>query len=66
MRNKQLGFTVMELLVVIVILVGAYGWVANIVRAVAVIHDSLTMFIVLRFVGIVMFPLGVVLGYIPN
>lgn len=40
------------------------GWIANIVKLAAMINDPVTGFLVLRAVGIVVKPLGAVLGYL--
>ena len=67
MRNQMRrdgGFTIGELLWVIIILGGCLGWVLNIIKLVAVISDPLTGMTVLRGVGIVVAPLGAILGYV--
>lgn len=66
MRNKQKGFTIAELVIVILLLVCLCGWIGNIVRLVDVIKQPLTAFEVLRIVGVPVAPLGVVLGFISN
>ena len=71
--NKQKGFTLPELGIVIWFFLWAgiaIGWVMNLIRLVAVAHavglSHMTLFIILRIVGIFAFPLGGILGYIPN
>lgn len=66
MRNKQKGFTITELVIVILLLVCLGGWIGNIVHLVDVIKQPLTAFEVLRIVGVPVAPLGVVLGFISN
>lgn len=46
----------------------AAGWIANLVKLVAMIGhaDLLTLLPVLRIVGLFAAPLGVVLGFVPN
>jgi hypothetical protein len=63
-KNKQLGFTLYEIFVAVLILACIYGWVANIVKMATVINDSLTGLVILRIIGIFVFPLGVILGYV--
>lgn len=50
----------------VVLLIAGYGWVMNII---AVVHmaqaaDPVTTMFVLRCIGIVLIPLGAVLGYL--
>jgi hypothetical protein len=65
MRSRQRGFTdgaAFVFCAVIVVLI-AGGWVANIVKLVGLVDGSVTGMFVLRAVGIVVAPLGVILGY---
>lgn len=48
----------------LMVVFGVVGWIANIVTIVHHIADPITAMIVLRFVGIVFFPLGAILGYL--
>jgi hypothetical protein len=50
---------------VLAIVVGAFGWVANVVDVIhlAVANSPLTAMFVLRIAGIVFAPLGAVLGW---
>jgi competence protein ComGC len=61
--NKQKGYTLVELILVPVYLVLIIGWVLNIVKVVHAIHNPLDGMEVLRMVGIVVAPLGGVLGW---
>lgn len=67
--RRQKGFTVMELLVVLVgfigvVCFGGYGWVNNIITVVHSSFNPLTPELVVRFIGIPMFPVGMVMGYL--
>ena len=66
MKNER-GYTTGELLVclfgVCVNIAAVGGWIANISKVVATVADPITGMFVLRCVGIVVAPLGVVLGY---
>ena len=62
MKAKQ-GFTLVDLIYVVVILAALVGWVLNIVDILAVVNDPITPMFILRIVGIFIFPLGAVLGY---
>lgn len=57
------GATLVGLVYVILLLAGIVGWVMNIVTVVHLLSDPLTGFFVLRCIGILLFPLGAVLGY---
>lgn len=60
---KQKGFTLIELIIVIIVLFGAGGWIANIVKLVHMINDPVTNMFIARAVGVVLFPFGMILGY---
>lgn len=62
--KKQLGFTIIELLIALLSLVGVGGWIANIVKLVGSNFDLLTGMVVARAIGIFVFPLGAVLGFL--
>ena len=65
MKKTQAGFTIAELLVVVLLVAGAGGWIANIVKLVAMNMDNITGMLLVRAVGIFVVPLGVVMGFIP-
>jgi len=48
---------------IIVTLVGAGGWIANIVKLIEHIHDPITMMEIVRVVGVPVAPLGAILGF---
>ena len=52
--------------VVLVLIIGAcfYGWVMNIVKMVDIADQLITGMFVLRGIGILFAPLGVILGYL--
>lgn len=60
----QKGFTAIELLIAAVVVLGAGGWVANIVKMVGSDFDPITGLLIARVVGIFLAPLGAVLGYV--
>lgn len=60
---KQKGFTIIELLFSLAFIAGFIGWIMNIVDIVHAIHNPITLMLILRMVGIFIFPLGMVLGY---
>lgn len=64
--KKQSGYTIMEILIVLIILAGGYGYVANLVKLIMSLNVALsdiTLLIICRIIGIFAFPLGCVLGY---
>lgn len=64
LRRCQRGYTLFSLVIVLVWLVGIIGWIANVVRIVHALNLPITGLFVLRCVGVVVAPLGAVLGYL--
>lgn len=68
--KKQFGFTQKEVLFVVLVLFGVVGWIANIVKLVEIMTlvesnlAPLTRMVVLRSFGIVVPPLGAILGFL--
>lgn len=62
--KTQLGFTITELILVVVVLGGGFGWVWNIVKIAGACCGLVDGMFVLRVVGIFIAPLGAILGYI--
>jgi hypothetical protein len=62
MKN-QIGYINLQMIIVIVGLFGAWGWVWNIVKLVHSTFDPLTGMVVARAIGIFVAPLGAVLGF---
>jgi len=60
----QKGFTITELIILVIFLVGSIGWVMNIVSLAHSSFEPLTGMVVLRVIGIFVPPLGAVLGYL--
>jgi hypothetical protein len=64
--KKQAGYTITELAVVLLAVVGLAGvggWIANIVKLAGMGFDAITGMLVLRVVGVFLAPLGAVLGF---
>jgi hypothetical protein len=59
--DVPLGF-VFALLVVVAI--GAVGWIWNIVKIVGSIADPITAMLIVRCVGVFLVPLGAILGFL--
>ena len=66
MKAKQLGFTAYELTILILIVVGGCGWIANIVKLVGLVgmDSTITGMMVVRVIGVFIAPLGAVLGFL--
>lgn len=62
MNKRQGGYTIIELLIVIVYVAGAVGWIANLVKLIGIIDGGVTGMLVLRAVGVFIVPLGAILG----
>jgi uncharacterized membrane protein len=66
MNNK--GSTVVELVICLVVVilapVVAYGWVENIIKLYHSTFNTITGQLICRIVGVVLAPLGVVVGYL--
>lgn len=62
--KKQSWFTSVELAIVVIVLVGVGGWVANIVKLTGESFDPITAMAVIRSIGVFVAPLGSVLGFI--
>jgi hypothetical protein len=64
--KSQRGYTAAELMMLVWLLVfiaGFGGWVANIVKLAGMDFASVTGMLVLRAIGIIVAPLGAVLGF---
>jgi hypothetical protein len=67
MKSLQRGFTAMELLAVgwfVLIVAGIGGWIANVVKLVGMDFSAITGMLVVRAIGIVIPPLGAVMGFV--
>ena len=57
------GYTIIEFLVVFIALAGAFGWGWNIVKLIGMSLDPITGLLIVRAIGIFVFPVGMVVGY---
>jgi hypothetical protein len=62
--HKQGGNAIIGLLALIFIIAGVWGWVANILALVHHVGEGYTFLELVRLLGILVFPLGVVLGWL--
>ena len=62
--NKQTGFTLPQLIVLLVILAGGFGWCWNIVKLISMSLDPITGLLIVRAIGIFVFPVGMIVGYL--
>ena len=58
------GITIVALVWCVLAIVGAYGWIMNIVSLVGSNFDPITGLVIARIIGVFVGPLGVVLGFI--
>lgn len=65
--KKQLGFTLVQggsILVILLLAAGVIGWVMNIIKFIGLIGGDVSTWFIARAVGIVLAPLGAVLGFL--
>lgn len=62
--KAQRGFTIVELIVVVLGLASIIGWVWNIVKLSQMNFEPITTMLIIRIAGILVAPLGVVVGYL--
>ena len=54
----------LALVLVIVALVGAWGWISNVIKLASMDFGGVTGMLVLRAIGVFLAPLGAVLGFL--
>ena len=54
----------LAIVLVIVALVGAWGWISNIIKLASMDFGGVTGMLVLRAIGVFVAPLGAVLGFL--
>jgi hypothetical protein len=67
MKSLQRGWTLIEgasVFVLVLILGGVGGWIANIVKLVGMDFGAITGMLIVRAIGIVVPPLGAVMGFL--
>ena len=64
MNKKEKGSTALGLLVFIIWIAGAIGWVWNIIKIVQSYQDVVNGLFIGRVIGVFLAPLGAVLGYL--
>lgn len=65
--KTQRGFTLIEgggVFMLLVLAAGAIGWIMNIVKFVGLLGGDITTWFIARAVGIVLPPLGAILGFL--
>lgn len=65
MKNQNSGFTLFELLIAILVILGAVGWVMNLLEIIGSFSDPVTGAFIFRCIGVIVLPLGGILGWIP-
>lgn len=64
MKRYQQGNTIVGLVVMLLWMIGAGGWIWNIVKIVGSNFDVISGLLVIRIIGIFVAPLGCVVGYL--
>lgn len=62
--NKQYGYTLAELVVVLISIIGLIGWIWNIVKIAQSSFDVITGLLIVRCIGVFVAPAGAVLGFL--
>ncbi len=62
--KTQSGYTAVEVAILLIFLLGAPGWIWNIVKIAHTCCTPIDGMLVLRIIGIFVAPLGAVIGYI--
>lgn len=62
--KSQRGNAVLGTIGIILFIAAIGGWIANIVKIFSEISDPITGLFILRAIGVVLAPLGAVLGYL--
>jgi hypothetical protein len=60
---ERLGNITFRSLTYLLTIAGAIGWILNIKAIVLIVNNPVTGMFILRCVGVIIFPLGMVLGY---
>lgn len=70
MKNQK-GYTTIELTIIVLSIISLFGYVMNIVKLIQsvdtiaqIISDGSVM-VLIRIIGILLIPLGIVMGFIP-
>jgi len=61
---KRLGGSTFRFLTFLITIVGTIGWILNIKSIVLIVNNPITGMLIFRCVGVIIFPLGIVLGYL--
>lgn len=64
MKTKQKGFTLINIIILILYVAAAIGWVRNILKIIDIVSDPINGMFIFRCVGVVFAPLGAILGYL--
>ena len=62
--KRQRGFTLVELMCVVLVLIGAGGWIANVVKIAGTGFADFNGMLIARCIGVFIAPLGAVLGFL--
>ena len=62
--NNQKGYALIDITLISLILIGAWGWVWNLVKIFDGTFDPLSGLMVLRVIGVFVAPLGCIVGFL--
>lgn len=62
--TRQRGFTLVEFVLVVLLMLGAGGWIANVVKIVGTGLADFNGMLIARCIGVFLAPLGAVLGFL--
>lgn len=62
--KRQRGFTLVEFVLVVLLILGAGGWIANVVKILGTEFADFNGMFIARCIGVFLAPLGVVLGFL--
>jgi len=63
--KKQQGFTLIEMVISLLVIFGAIGWVMNIYFLIQAAASEIWINTIIRAIGVFIPPVGAVMGYIP-
>ncbi len=64
--NKQRGYALYELVLVIIYILAAVGYIMNLVKILSGgIPDPMSIEMIVRVAGLIIAPIGIIMGFIP-
>lgn len=60
---RKIGGAIVAIVVIAVVIAGAYGWIENIIKLVHMLDGPATAMFIARIIGVFAAPLGSILGF---